>query len=112
MDTRAVIALATRERFSLSECQELAKDLDAWNSLTFELVGPKGRKPAKWLDAYCGLFQLKGSDGFLSVSQFKYAQDLWCENLRASGIETEGHDPAEGHGAKHESPAPKGDAQP
>ena len=28
----------------------------------------------------------------------------------ASGIETEGHDPAEGHGAEHESPAPKGDA--
>jgi hypothetical protein len=32
--------------------------------------------------------------------------------LAASGIETEGHDRADGHGAEHESPAPKGDAQP
>jgi hypothetical protein len=29
----------------------------------------------------------------------------------ASGIETEGHDRADGRGAEHESPAPKGDAQ-
>lgn len=29
----------------------------------------------------------------------------------ASGIETEGHDGETRHGAKHESPAPKGDAQ-
>jgi hypothetical protein len=29
----------------------------------------------------------------------------------ASGIETEGHDGATRHGAKHESPTPKGDAQ-
>jgi hypothetical protein len=28
----------------------------------------------------------------------------------ASGIETEGHDPEEGHGAEHESATPKGDA--
>jgi hypothetical protein len=30
----------------------------------------------------------------------------------ASGIETEGHDGETRHGAKHESPTPKGDAQP
>jgi hypothetical protein len=35
----------------------------------------------------------------------------WLESI-ASGIETEGHDPAEGHGAEHESPtAEGGDAQ-
>jgi len=40
----ALQAFATRASFTLAECEDLAKDLDAFDRMTFDLVGPKGRK--------------------------------------------------------------------
>jgi len=69
------------EGVSILQCQEIAKDVDASDSMTFELHGPKGKKKAKWLDAYMGLFQIEGEDGFFMVKDFKYAPGLICKNL-------------------------------
>jgi hypothetical protein len=50
-----------------------------------------------------------GAMGPLAATEL-HALHLW--NFRpASGTETEGQDRADGLGAEHESPAPKGDAQ-
>ncbi len=81
MRAEALIHWATTDRFSLAECEELAKDLDSHDSMTFELVGPTGRLKAKWLDAYYGFFVIEGLEGFQTASQFRYAKDIHCENL-------------------------------
>jgi len=121
MRAEALIAWATNDSFSIAQCEELAKDLDAHNTMTFDLVGPKGRKPAKWLDAYYGFFQLEGVEGFLATSQFTYARDLTCENLwfpaapdrEASRIEArQGEDREDGLHRNDESAVAKPDAQP
>lgn len=68
------------EKMTLPQCEELAKDV-GFNSATFDLVGPKGRFKAKWLDAYMGLFELEGQKGFIRAKDLMFATDLWCENL-------------------------------
>lgn len=87
----AVLFCAGRERFTIDECERLAKDLGAHDSMTFDLVGPSGRLGAKWLDAYYGLFQLdRDKDKCLSTAQFAYVADIHCENLSwpAQALET------------------------
>jgi len=69
------------DKLSILQCQQLAKDV-SFDSATFDLCGPKGRMPCKWLDAYMGLFQIDGSEGFVMVSQIQYLPDVWCENLQ------------------------------
>lgn len=70
------------ERVSILQCQELAKDL-GYDSTLFELHGPSGFKNCKWMDAYFGVFQIVGSNGFLMVSDFQFVPDVWCKNLKA-----------------------------
>ena len=74
-------AIVGLKKMTLNQCQELAKTL-GHDSATFDLCGPKGKKPCKWLDAYLGMFIIDGSEGFTMVSQLQFAQDLWCENLQ------------------------------
>jgi hypothetical protein len=78
----AIQAFATRESFTISECQNLAKDLDAFDKMTFDLVGPKGRKACRWVDAFFGIFEMDGKT--FQSEQFKYVPDLRCENLTPS----------------------------
>lgn len=68
------------EKMNILQCQEAAQDI-GFDSATFDLVGPKGRIKAKWRDAYMGIFQLDGSDGFVMVRQFQFIPDIYCENL-------------------------------
>ena len=68
------------ERMSILQCEALAKDI-GFDSATFDLCGPNGRMKAKWLDAYMGIFQIDGQEGFIMTSQVQFAQNLWCENL-------------------------------
>lgn len=75
----AVVGL---EKMTIHQCQELAKDI-GFDKATFDLCGPKGKLKAKWLDAYFGMFQIEGSDGFVMVKQFAFTPDVWCENLAA-----------------------------
>jgi hypothetical protein len=72
--------LYTGGEVSILQCQEIAKDV-GFDSMTFDLCGPKGSRKAKWQDAYFGFFKLEGEDGLFSASQLQFAQDLWCENL-------------------------------
>jgi hypothetical protein len=73
-------ALAGLERMTIHQCQRLTIKLDAPDA-TFDLCGPKGKKPCKWLDVDMGLFQIDGQDGFCMVSDFEFMPNIWCENL-------------------------------
>ena len=68
------------EKMNILQCQEAAKKI-GFDGATFKLCGPTGSLNATWLDAYFGLFQIEGQDGFLSVQQFQFNDDVWCENL-------------------------------
>ena len=63
-------------------CQAKAKDI-GFDSATFDLVGPSGRLKCKWLDAYFGMFEVEGEEGFITVNQIADADDVYCENLAA-----------------------------
>jgi hypothetical protein len=67
------------EDFSIHECQRVAKDADAYDSATFDLVGPGGRMKCQWLDAYMGLFRAEGNSGFLMVRDVP--EHLRCKNF-------------------------------
>lgn len=71
------------EKVSILQCEELAKD-HGYNSMTFDIVGPSGSLQCKWLDAYMGMFQIIGKDGFLMTRDFQYAPDIYCKNLQVS----------------------------
>ncbi len=68
------------EKMNILQCQAIAKDI-GFNSATFDLVGPKGRIKAKWLDAYMGMFEIEGMDGIVMAKQFQYLPDVYYENL-------------------------------
>ena len=78
-------AIVGLERMTINQCERLAKDLGT--NATFDLCGPKGKIKAKWLDAYMGLFQIEGSEGFVMTRQFEMRPDVWCENLMPAGDE-------------------------
>lgn len=46
-----------------------------WNK-SFKLVGPNGEIECEWLDPYFGLFQMKGSDGFIMTKQIPSDLDV------------------------------------
>jgi len=72
------------EKMSILQCQEVAQAI-GFDSITFDIVGPKGRLKAKWLDAYFGFFQIEGEDGFNTVDQLQFIPDLYCENIDTKG---------------------------
>lgn len=78
MGIEAVFGL---ERMNINQCQGLAKKM-GFDGATFDLCGPKGKLPCKWLDAYMGLFIIDGAEGFNTVGQFEFRSDVWCENLQ------------------------------
>ena len=80
-EIQAALFAVSKDKFTIDECERLAKDLDAHDSMRFDLVGPTGRLPARWLDAYFGFFQIDGKDGFFTAQQFAYTPDVHCENL-------------------------------
>jgi hypothetical protein len=51
---------------SLYDCQQLAKT-EGFDFSTFTAIFPSGPKKCTWLDAYFGLFQVDGLEGFLRV---------------------------------------------
>jgi hypothetical protein len=80
-DKLEALLASQRERNSILQCQEIAKEL-GYNSMTFDLCGPKGKKSCKWLDAYYGMFTIEGEEGFYMATELAFASDLWCENIK------------------------------
>lgn len=74
--------LLVLEKISVQQCQTIAKKI-GFDSTTFDLCGPNGKKQCKWLDAYFGFFEEIGKEksGFMTVGQIEFT-DLWCENVR------------------------------
>ena len=57
-------------KMTLTACERRAKDDRAYDTATFDLVGPIGRLHCRWLDAYFGAFVEVGKEGFYIVSDF------------------------------------------
>ncbi len=75
----------TDGKMSIHQCERIAKDLMSSGvepgQITFELVGPKGRKQCSWLDPYLGFFQVVGVAGLVRVVDFEMCHNLHVENL-------------------------------
>lgn len=70
------------EKMNILQCQNLAKKI-GFDSMTFNLCGPKGQIPCIWLDAYMGMFATKDDpDHFLMVNQFQFNPNVWCSDLK------------------------------
>lgn len=82
------------EKMNILQCQEMAKNI-GFDSTTFDLCGPKGRKKASWRDAYFGFFEIEGVDGCFAASQFQYYPDVWCENVMPANVRAETPTPAQ-----------------
>ena len=70
------------DKISILQCQEIAKNF-GYDSVSFNLCGPSGKKPCKWIDAYLGMFCTKDDEGhFMMVKQFQFIPDVWCEDVK------------------------------
>ena len=72
------------DKMTIDQC-ELRAQKEGFDTATFDLCGPLGKKSCKWLDAYFGFFQVEGSEGFIRASDF-YSLSidrLWCENFNS-----------------------------
>ena len=76
------------EKMSILQCQELAKKI-GFDSATFDLCGPKGEIPCKWLDAYFGMFATQSDpDHFIMAAQLQFNDDVWCKNIMPAKSES------------------------
>lgn len=55
MKPDAALALFAMDKFSVHQCEIIAKEFDG-DSVEFDLVGPTGRVPCRWLDPHMGVF--------------------------------------------------------
>lgn len=75
------------EKLNINQCERVAQDLCVVHSgsitpVLFDLCGPRGKKPARWIDPYMGAFQIDGDKGFMITRDVEMIPDLWCENVR------------------------------
>ncbi|WP_217589788.1 hypothetical protein [Burkholderia sp. GbtcB21] len=73
------------DQMTLERCERLAKDDDAYNCATFDLVGPGGTFKCRWIDAYFGMFQM-GDDNkhFVMASELYDIPGIHVENYQAN----------------------------
>lgn len=76
----AVLFVLDQPKLHILVVEALAKELSASTSLTFDLVGPKGRKSCKFCDADYGIFEDEEGRTF-HVNDFKWVGDIHCENI-------------------------------
>ena len=64
---------------NLYQCQKHAES-NGFDSLEFIAHFPAGAKKCKWLDAYFGMFEVEGMDGFVMTKDIdKMFPSLVCE---------------------------------
>lgn len=67
------------ERMTLLECEKRAQK-EGFDSATFDLCGPLGKKQCKWADAYMGILEI--DDKIVVITDKMYlSKMLWCENF-------------------------------
>lgn len=64
-------------KLTINQCQTLAKN-NGFDSMQFYLHGPKGKLKAKWIDAYMGLFKVDKEEGFITIKQIEFINDIFC----------------------------------
>jgi hypothetical protein len=73
----------------IDECCEYAKE-NGFDSVIFTFKNITGETVScRWLDAYFGLFEINGSDGFISVKKWKEITGDFF-NLTIAGKDKEG----------------------
>jgi hypothetical protein len=70
------------------ECERRAKDDGAFDKATFDILGPNGAIKCRWLDAYFGLLQAEGQEGFWTVKDVAAIPGLSIENYSVSGVQS------------------------
>jgi hypothetical protein len=75
----ALLFLMSRDKFSILEVEALAKVLNP--NMTFDLVGPKGAIPCRFVDPDYGVFSNERDGGTLTTQQLQFVVDVHCENL-------------------------------
>jgi len=74
--------ICNSDKVNILQCEEIAKDA-GFDSVRFDLCGPTGEIPCKWLDAYMGMFCTEDdTEHFLMSRQFQYNPDVYCKNIR------------------------------
>lgn len=71
---------------NINQCQELAKRMEGRHP-TFDLVGPKGRLKATWLDVDLGFIAIEGEEGFIMAHDLMWVTDIHCEHLADGNAE-------------------------
>ncbi len=63
---------------NIYQCERLAKER-GFDSMKFTAFFPAGPKVCTWLDAYFGIFQIDGTDGFVMAREVdERFPDLQC----------------------------------
>lgn len=84
IELQAAMFLMAKSKISILECQAVAKDMGLGSSMTFDLVGPKGSKHCRWVDAHYGVFEIIGDSKAIHIKQVQYIADIHCENMGVS----------------------------
>lgn len=67
---------------NIYQCQEYAEK-NGFDSVKFSANFPSGTKDCKWLDAYFGMFEVEGMDGFVMTNDIdQMFPDLKCEVIQ------------------------------
>lgn len=67
---------------NLYQCEKYAKD-NGFDSLEFIAKFPTGDRKCKWLDAYFGMFEIEGIDGFVMANNIdEMFPSLVCEVVK------------------------------
>lgn len=67
---------------NLYQCKKYAKD-NGFDSVEFIAKFPTGDRKCKWLDAYFGMFEIEGLDGFVMANGIdEMFPSLVCEVVK------------------------------
>ena len=64
---------------TVDQMLELVKQSGNYNDRRFRATGPKGSKEGVILDAFLGILQFDGDDGFMMEKSFRFVNDITFE---------------------------------
>ena len=70
-------------KMTIHQCEMRAQD-EGFDTATFDLCGPLGKKSCRWEDAYMGTLEVEGKLILVSDQmRFLSIDRLWCENFNS-----------------------------
>jgi hypothetical protein len=75
------------EKMTIHQCETRAQK-EGFDTATFDLCGPAGKKSCKWQDAYMSLVEIEGTLVLVNSQMYSLPVDrLWCENFNSGAKE-------------------------